>query len=399
MHIDMNSFFASVEQQTQPALRGKPVVVLAYVSARGCVLASSVEAKRDYGIRTGMTYVQAREQCPHVIGLPSDPQKYRDYSERFIRLCRQYSVEVEQYSIDEAFLDLDWSARNEQQALKVALEIKQRLAHEVGDWLRASVGIAPTRFLAKLAGDSMKPDGLVLLRASDLPQWYRGRDIESAWGIGPSTAAKLRAAQIETLYDLFHADPVALFRMFGRSGYGLWAKLRGMEVEELETDRLTDQKSISAQYSLPFRTTDPEKLHQVLMKLCERVGRRLRRQGKIAQRVFCFWRCYDSSGDALHEELSPKVADTYPIFDAVTRMFSCRRVSSPYRLIGVGVSKLTGAGQEQRLFEMHRTERLTPAMDTLNDRFGEYTVYHGAMMGGQEHAKDAVGFRRVSEFV
>lgn len=396
MHIDMNSFFASVEQQTQPRLRGKPVVVLAYVSDRGCVLASSIEAKRDFGIRTGMTYAQARERCPQVVGLASDPKKYRAYSEAFMQLCNQYSPLVEQYSIDEAFLNIDWVARSVEQSRVVACEIKQRITSEIGDWIRVSIGIAPTRFLAKLAGDSQKPDGLVILDRPQIPEWYRNRDVQSAWGIGPSTGKQLRSIGINTLYELYFADSVLLYQLLGKNGYALWAKVRAMEIEHLETDRVTDQKSISAQYSLPFRTMQPEDLRSVLMKMCERVGRRLRRQGKIAGRVFCFWRCHDTSGEAMHEDFSPKFQESYPLFTSVLRMFSARRVHSNYRLIGLGVSQLSPAGLEQQLFALDKGEQITGAMDHINNRYGEYTVFHGAMMDGRSYAQDTVGFRKVN---
>ncbi len=396
MHIDMNSFFASVEQQMRPELRGKPVVVLAYNSAKGVVLASSVEAKRDFKIKTGMTLAEARQRCPWVEAVESSFGPYKTYSAAFMKLCRQYSHLVEQYSVDEAFINIDWSARTWDQAQELACEIKQRLRTEVGERITASIGVAPTRFLAKLAGDSMKPDGLVILRPQDLPQWYVGRDIESAWGIGPGIARKLRKMGINTLYELYHRPMYDLVQQFGRSGYVLWSKLRAVETDSLQTDRATDQKSISAQYSLPFRTTDVEELRPVLMKMCERVGRRLRRQSKEAGRVFCFWRCLGGGGDSLHENILPKTTDSFAIFEAVMRMISTKKVPYPYRLLGVGVSRLSRDGGQQSLFVEQKTEHITAAMDSLNDVYGEYTVFRGAMMGAKRFAKEAIGFRKIT---
>ncbi len=396
MHIDMNSFFASVEQQINPSLRGKPVVVLAYMGKRGVVLASSIEAKREYGIRTGMILADARARCAQVVAMTSTPGKYRLYSAAFMQLCRQYSPQVEQYSIDEAFLNIDWVARTPEQALALAHEIKHRISKEIGDWIKASIGIAPTRFLAKLAGDSMKPDGLVMLGAKDIPQWYRNRDIQSAWGIGPGVARKLRRIGVYTLYDLYGTDSITLFRLFGKTGHVLWSKLHGVEVEELQTDRVTDQKSISAQYSLPFRTTSSDALRGVLMKMCERVGRRMRRQNKHAGRVFCFWRCRDGSGQSAHEDVLPHCSESYAIFGAATRMFSAQKVISPYRLIGVGVSKLGFAGGQQRLFIDERAQKVTSAMDKINNKYGEYSVFYGAMASTQSYAQEQVGFRKIS---
>lgn len=394
MHIDMNSFFASVEQQLDPSLRGKPVVVLAYVAPRGCVLASSIEAKRLYGIKTGMTYAEALERCPHVIARASNAAAYREYSQKFIALCRTYSPAIEQYSIDEAFLDIDWAARNLQDAVGLAKEFKQRLHDEVGDWIRCSIGIAPTRFLSKLAGDSMKPDGLTVLTKDDLPAWYVGREVQSAWGIGGASARKLRESGINTLDQLYAADPVQLVRLFGRTGYGWWAKLRGVEFEELDTDRVADQKSISAQYSLPFRTRDARALRPVLMKMCERVGRRLRQQNKTAGRVFVFWRNWDGSGDAAHADSVPAVEDSFALFTLASRMLGATRPLSPFRLIGIGVSRLAPRGTQESLFEPVRVESIIPALDRLNDRYGEYTVYRGAMAGVRELVPETAGFRK-----
>ncbi len=396
LHMDMNSFFASVEQQVDPSLRCKPVVVLAYMSPKGVVLASSVEAKRDFGIKTGMTYKEAQERCPHVIARTGRTKTYRLYSQAFMKLLHQYSPLVEQYSIDEAFVNIDWSARSVDEAIALAHLLKHRLRTEIGEWLRASVGIAPTRFLAKLAGDSMKPDGLVVLTPQDLPNWYVGREVESAWGIGPAIGKKLRGVGIYTLDQLYDADAVELFRLFGKSGYGLWLKMHGREYEELETDRITDQKSISAQYSLPFKTTKPDELASTLMKMCERVGRRLRRQNKMAGRIFCFWRCLDGSGDAVHEDFNPRINQSYSVYEAAMRMISKSIVHTPYRLVSVGVSRLIQDNQQQRLFDDYRDERISNAMDRLNDRYGEYTVFHGAMAGAQDYAKEAVGFRKIS---
>jgi DNA polymerase IV len=397
MHVDMNSFFASVEQQVDPSLRNKPVVVLAYLSPRGCVLASSVEAKRLYGIKTGMTYAEAVERCPTIIARVSNAARYREYSQKFMALCRTYSPSIEQYSIDEAFLDIDWAARSLQDADGLAREFKQRLCDEVGDWIRCSIGIAPTRFLAKLAGDSMKPDGLVILTKQDLPAWYAGRDVQSAWGIGGASARKLREVGIETLDQLYHADPVQLVRIFGRTGYGWWAKLRGVEFEELATDRVADQKSISAQYSLPFRTREIHAIRPVLMKMCERVGRRLRQQGKLAGRVFVFWRNWDGTGDAMHADSMPAIEDSYALFLHASKLMGEVRPLSPFRLIGVGVSRLSSRTSQGSLFAPPREESaVTPALDALNTRYGEYTVYRGVMAAARQLVSETVGFRKVN---
>ncbi len=170
IHLDMNSYFASVEQQANPTLRGKPVGVCAYLHPSGCVIAASVEAKR-MGVKVGMSLQDARKACRSTVFIQNDPTKYRAVTSRLFKILHELSDTIEHYSIDEAFVDLTGWVKDEAEAAFLAARVKRRIKTEIGDWLRCSVGIAPTRFLAKFGSDRQKPDGLVIITKENLDSY------------------------------------------------------------------------------------------------------------------------------------------------------------------------------------------------------------------------------------
>ncbi len=179
MHLDMNSYFATVEQQANPLLRGKPVGVCAYLSPKGCIIAASQEAKK-FGVRTGMRVSEAKKICPQIILLENDPDKYRFISRQIFSVLKKISDDVEVYSIDEAFIDLTGLAKDFNVAQAIAKKIKQTIRDEIGSYLTCSIGISHTRWLAKFASEENKPDGLTIITQQDLANIFKDRPLQHA---------------------------------------------------------------------------------------------------------------------------------------------------------------------------------------------------------------------------
>jgi DNA polymerase-4 len=282
VHVDMNSYFASVEQQANPFLRGRPLGVCAYLREYGCVIAASIEAKR-LGMKVGMTVKQARERVPGAVFVENDPAKYRAVTSRVFSILHEYSDQVEHYSIDEAFLDVtDWY-RDAAEAAWVFTRVRRRIRDEVGEWLRCSIGIAPTRFLAKTASDMEKPNGLVVINQENLDVILDRLDLEDVCGIGPRTRKRLERLGYYRLLEVKRAPIGNLMRAFGKQGLFLWCKLHGMEFEKVVPADAKLPKSVGHSYCVPDRVNQEGKIEATLMRLTERAGRRMRSLGLRAR--------------------------------------------------------------------------------------------------------------------
>lgn len=393
MHIDMNSYFASVEQQANPLLRGKPVGVCAYVSKNGCIIAASKEAKAR-GVGTGSIVREAKKLIPNIRLVECDPWKYRDVTEKIFSIFRDYTPLVEPYSIDEAFLDLSGHAPNFNSAEKIAQKIKQRIKNEVGEWLTCSVGISFTRFLAKVASEMQKPDGLTIVKKKDIPKIYKKLELTDVWGINLGLKRRLNILGIFTLTDLYNYSMANIMQALGKPGYYLWAKIRGEEIEEVNPDAQTLPKSVGHSYCLPFATQDLDYLGKILMKLCEKTGRRMRASGRTARRISVGWSYKYEHGDYLIFKTASPVYDTLDIwfyaFDAMRK-----RMRSLVSMLAISVTDLAPwSGQLEFWQDAIKKKRLIEALDRVNDKFGEYTVYRGTMFGTEKNAPERVGFRK-----
>src|SRR3990172_5764598 len=270
----MNSYFASVEQQANPLLRGKAVGVCSYVHKNGCVISPSIEAKAA-GVKTGDRACEAKQKCPTIVFLENQPAKYRAVSERLFTLLAEYAAEIEPYSIDEAFLDLTGHAADLNAAAALGKKIKQRIKDELGEWLRCSIGLSHTRWLAKTASDLKKPDGLTILKPNDLEQIFERLTLTDLFGINVRLDKRLNALGIKTPNELRHYPATNLMQALGKPGYYLWLNVNGYETIGVDGDQ-TSPKSVGHSYCLPKKTTDKNYLKGVLFKLCEKTGRRLR---------------------------------------------------------------------------------------------------------------------------
>jgi DNA polymerase IV len=396
LHADMNSYFASVEQQANPFLRGKPIAVCSRVSRNACVIACSIEAKK-LGIKTGFSLSEARELAPDIVALEVDPPKIRAVTSRVFAIFADYTSAVEAYSIDEAFLDLSGHVPDFGAAEMLALKVKKRIRDEVGEWLRCSVGISHTRWLAKFAGELQKPDGLTILRKEDLPRVYHGRPVDEAWGIAEGWKARLSAIGIFTLGEMLCTDPFELKRRFGWPGYHLWANIAGLDTEEVKPAAPAPPKSVGHSYVFHKRTADSREVSAIMMKLCERVGRRLRRLGLEAKKISVGW---DSGqgGDWRGERCFDQVFESYDVFRLAWRAFTGVWDRSTVSFLAITASDLSPSSNQASLFaDREKRRAIAEALDAVNDRHGDYAIIRGRMWGTAKWAPERVGFRQTVE--
>lgn len=234
MHIDLNSCFASVEQQANVALRGKPVAVAAYTTPRGCIIAASIEAKRR-GVKTGMRVREGKLLCPDLVVVAPDPEKYRNVHASLRRLLGEYTDKVTPASIDEFYLDLEGYPAMERGMMKTGVEIKRRIREEIGEALLVSIGVGPNRFLAKTAANLVKPDGLVKIDRENFGEVYGNLKLTGLCGIKTNNAVRLGGVGIFTVRQFYEAGARTLVGAFGSvTGFYWYLRLRGWEVDDVE---------------------------------------------------------------------------------------------------------------------------------------------------------------------
>lgn len=396
MHLDMNSYFASVEQQANPFLRGRAVGVCSYLSPGGCIIASSMEAKAK-GIKTGCRVNEAKALDPNVVLVENEPAKYRSTTEKIFSILGSYSGTIEPYSIDEAFIDLTGWVKNFDKAVCLAREIQFRIKGEVGDWLNCSVGISWTKFLAKFAGDiAPKKSVLVIENKNKLSELLRGRSLCDAWGINIRTEARLNLLGIKSLLDLKNYSQDKIRRSLGRYGYYLWANVNGLEISQIN-EGSPAPKSIGHSYCLPKQTTDKDYLSGVLYKLCEKTGRRLRDNDLEAESMNVGWSYLREGGCFRSFKTKEKLFTTEEIFKYANQILEKTKLIMPVRMLAVSVSSLSGVTSQMSLFEDNLGKKeLSRTLDKINDKFGEYTVVRGQMFGTDDMARDRIGFRKVT---
>lgn len=409
IHVDMNSYFASVEQQANPSLRGRPVGVCAYLHPHGCVIAASVEAKQR-GVKVGMTVDQAREACQQTIFVQNDPTKYRAVTSRLFKILHDLSDTIEHYSIDEAFVDLTGWARDEAEAAFLASRVKYRLTHEVGDWLRCSVGIAPTRFLAKFGSDLKKPDGLTIVNTSNLDDYLSRVSLEDLCGIGPRLRKRLERVGIRTPLELKYHPIGNLMRILGKNGYYWWSRLRAIECETLSSGD-TLPKSVGHSYCVPNRVNKEGNVEAVLTRLAERAGRRLRAYGMLAETISVAvgFRHSDAYiGD--WTRFDQPVDDSFSIVRQTSRLLHQTWKHEPVRFLAVTLGELSLPDGQMRFGDLLEAAhgahdapglrdpsilRVSKSVDSIRDRYGDRSIVFGRMFRLGDEAPDRIGFRKI----
>ncbi len=395
----MNSYFASVEQQANPFLRGRPIGVCAYLSPRGCIIAPSQEAKA-YGVKTGMRVNEAKKICPEIILLENEPAKYRFVSKKVFSILADYSDSVIPYSIDEAFVDLSGWVKDFSQAKDLARFIKKRIRNEVGSWLRCSIGISFTHWLAKFAAEEQKPDGLKIIIEEDLNSIFIDRPLQHACGIANHVERRLKSIGINNLSQLQKSNPQKLISILGKYGYYLWAHLNGIEISSWVQKKSVQPKSIGHSYCLPKRGKSKGYLRKILFKLCEKTGRRLRQQSFMARSVN-FVISYAQTGKVQKSRrFSYSFFTTQDIYQVAVSFLNNIDLADDVIYIAVSVSllspyvpQLSFWRNESKYYELNKV------LDNINDRYGEYTIYHGLLHGLKDQAQDRIGFRKTVEVI
>jgi len=378
IHVDMDAFYASVEQRDRPELRGRAVIVGGAPKARGVVSAASYEA-RKFGVHSAMPTAQALRRCPHAILLPVRMERYAEVSHEIQSIFERYTPLVEPISLDEAFLDVTASTNLFGPAERIGRSIKEQIVSQTQ--LTASVGVAPNKFLAKLASDLKKPDGFVVITEQNKQQILDPLGVGRIWGVGKVTEKALRSRGIRTIADLRAASEVELQSIVGNGAAGLLRLARGEDDSEVEAAR--QAKSLSSEQTFVTDISDTTILLGVLLEQVEEVAQRLRRRRLKARTVTLKLRYGDFRTVTRSETLGEATNLTQVLRATAERVFRQwqRSESGALRLLGFGATGLESqeAGQAT-LFtdpEAERLRRLDQAMDAIRDRYGGRAVHRG----------------------
>ncbi len=369
LHVDMDAFYASVEQRDRPELRGRPVLV-GGSSARGVVAAASYEARR-YGIRSAMPTREALRRCPEAVCVKGRMEHYQAVSRQIFAIFRRYTPVVEGLSLDEAFLDVTGSLTLFGSPTAIARGVKEDIRSETG--LCASVGIAPNKLVAKIASDLDKPDGLVLVTADTLQATLDPLPVETLPGIGRRTLARLHGLGVRSIADLRTASAELLRPVFGR--YTARARERAAGVDERPVVVHRPEKSISAEQTFDDDLESAEEQERRLLRLTERTGARLRAKRLVAGTVQVKIRAADFSTYTRQTRLHPPGNATRTLFDTARELLAAWRDEYPgrsIRLLGVGAAELTAAEQLD-LFDSASDgggSGLDQTVDRIRERFG-----------------------------
>jgi len=376
-HVDMDAFYASIEQRDRPELAGRPVIIGADPRGRGVVSAASYEA-RAFGVRSAMPIGRAARLCPHAAFLRVDMAKYRAVSLEIMAILGTFSPLVEPVSVDEAFVDLGGTEALVGSAEEAVRRIKAKIREQTR--LTASAGLAPNKFLAKIASDLEKPDGLVVVRAGGEAAFLAPLAVERIWGVGRVTARALHDLGVATVGQLQRVPRSVLIRRFGQHGDDLHALAFGRDDRPVEP--FDAPKSMGAEETFAVDCHDTERLRVTLRAQAERIASELRDGGFAAARVTLKLR-YGDFETLTRSATSEPTQDGLEIYRRVLALLGRLRVRRPVRLIGVSASELGPAGRGQlRLFDPQavRRERLAAVVDRLAARFGDGTVVPAALL-------------------
>ncbi len=384
MHIDLNSCFATVEQQAHPSLRGRPIGITNRLSRRCCVIACSYEAKA-LGIKVGTQLDEAMAICPDFIMLQSDPPKYHHVYKKLVAIMQSYSPDIQMKSIDEGIIDFHGTREviNTRKLEDIGYEIKQRLKDEVGCWMKCNVGIAPNRFLAKLAAGLHKPDGMDTISHKNLRQVYAGLKLTDLPGIAEHYEARLNAAGIFTPLQFLDAsaDTLRRFVFHSINGQHWYNRLRGYEADATPTQL----GNVGRQFVMDKNTADESVILPRFHYLCQTTGMKLRFRN-VDARGLMVWADFQSGESfVLRKMFKTTFYTDQEIYRRALLLFNQRPRHMVVSRLGItcyGLSPSTRA-QASLLDDVNREEWLTTAIDDINERYGSFTLSYGTAHQGQ----------------
>lgn len=393
MHIDLNSAFATTEQQAHPHLRGVPMGVTNRLSKECCVIAASYEAKA-LGIKVGMRRSEAVAICPNFIMLETDAPKYHKVYEKLVRIMKDYSPKIKMKSIDEGIIDFHGMEPllKDRSLVDIGYEIKQRVQEDIGDWMKINVGIAPNRFLAKEAAGWHKPNGLDVIDRHNLLDYYADRKLTDLSGIADRNQARLNAYNIYTPLQFFHANERVLKKQVFKSINGTYwyRRLRGYEIDDIDTKL----GMVGRQWVVKNPTHDMNYMRSCLSFLCETTGMKLRYRN-VEARGICVWARL-RSGEAWYQKRMYKTTyyTNQEIYRRALEQFNSIPSGAIVQTIGIYCYMLTPSSRSQiSMFDIDEKEKwLTSAMDEINDFYGAFTVYSATSLEGKKLIKQKIPF-------
>lgn len=392
MHIDLNSCFATVEQQARPMLRGRPVAVVNRRTENTMIVTASYEAKR-LGVTLGMRVRDAKRLAPDLVALESDPPKYRFVYHKLMDIMKRYSAHITMKSIDEGVIDFHFAtdAMKSRDLVEIGYELKKALKDEIGVWMRCNVGIGPNRFLAKTAAGLHKPDGLDVIDHTNLRQTLATLKLTDLTGIAGRNEARLNRVGIYTPLEFLDADVETLQKIVFKSVNGVYwhQRLRGWEVDDVSHD----VKTVGREYVLESFDLTRTEILQRLHHLCESVGHRMRSQNKAARGVLVGVRSR-SLGHWHARRMCPlPFFSNQAIYAQAAMLFS----QAPDDVVKISITCYeleSGISNQLSLFgdQLAREQHVTDAIDAINKRFGDRTVHSANTLGTGFYVKQKVPF-------
>ncbi len=389
LHVDMDAFYASIEVRDNPSLQGLPVCVGGPASGRGVISAASYEARR-FGVHSAMPTAVARRKCPNMVLLPPDFDRYTRVSRQVMEIFRRYTPLVEPLSLDEAFLDVEASERLFGSAAEIGQRIKRDILRETS--LVASVGVAPTKFLAKLASDLDKPDGFRVIEPDRVREVLDPLPVSKIFGVGPSTAKRLASLGIETVGQLARRPRAEVAQRFGASGLWIHDLAHGIDPRRVSPHR--EEKSHGMERTFPEDIADREELAVLLLSFCEEVAFELRHRGLRGKTVTLKARFGDFRTVTRTKTLE-LATNLGPRLYAVAKELLRKVEPKPLRLLGIQVSKLEDVraplqgilfedpspGRAQWLASQERIERATASADQVREKYGQGALVPASLLG------------------
>ncbi len=393
LFLDLNAYFASVEQQENPELRGKPVGVVPMLADSTVLIAASYEAKQ-FGCRTLTRVGDAKKLCPQIILVDGNHKKYAEYHERVVAAVETVVPVDKVCSIDEMRVRLLESEATEEAATEIAKRIKRAIAEQVGECMTSSIGLAPNSFLAKVASDMMKPNGLVLIHPENMQEKLAALSVTDFCGINKRMAVRLNLAGIYTAAQMLNASEAELREAFGSvMGARWWYQLRGYDMPQEDGPR----KSLGNSHVLAPEFRSREGSYEVLLRLIQKASARLRREG-LASRSFTLfvqgrkdkW-LYQTRMDATHETLA--------LVELMRKAWTSNQIHDPTQ-VGLTLADLMPIGQMTlSIFEPDNCRhKLATTVDTLNEKFGKNTILPAGIMAARESAQERIAFEKVELF-